>query len=100
MAFLPRREWRDVLKSNFVGSSDADLKALEEDLAQVRKRGYATSESEVDTGVWGVSVPLLNRANRLLGGLSLMAPASRAQGKQQALIQAAIAAAGRITGKF
>jgi DNA-binding IclR family transcriptional regulator len=100
LAFLAKREWRDVRKSHFAQVNDVALRALEEDLEQIRRRGYAVSESEVDPGVWGVSVPLLNRSNRLLGGLSLMAPVSRASGKHQALIQATVAAAGRIAGKF
>ena len=100
LAFLPRREWRDVLKSHFPQDADGSLQALKEDLERIRRRGYAVSESEVDPGVWGVSVPLLNRANRLLGGLSLMAPVSRASGKHPMLIQATVAAAGRIASKF
>ena len=67
-------------------------------------RSYAAratrSAKARSTGASGVSVPILNRADRMLGGLSLMAPSVRVAGRQDKLIHATVAAAGRIAGKF
>jgi DNA-binding IclR family transcriptional regulator len=70
------------------------------ELAAIRDAGYAVSEGEVDWGVWGVSVPLMNRHDRLLGGISLMAPSIRVARKHTILVHATVAAAGRISGRF
>lgn len=68
----------------------------QQELETIRQQGYACSDSEVDEGVWGVSVPLLTRERYLLGALSLMAPSLRAANRQQALIEATRAAAEHI----
>jgi DNA-binding IclR family transcriptional regulator len=100
LAFLPPRECAEVIERNLGGADPAARRALERDLKAIRRQGYAVSEGEVDRGVWGVSVPILNRADRMLGGLSLMAPSVRVAGRQDKLIHATVAAAGRIAGKF
>ena len=100
LAFLPPRECAEVIERNLGDADPAARRALERDLKAIRRQGYAVSEGEVDRGVWGVSVPILNRADRMLGGLSLMAPSVRVAGRQDKLIHATVAAAGRIAGKF
>jgi DNA-binding IclR family transcriptional regulator len=100
MAFLNKREWREVCKNYFSELSGEAMRALELELDHIRMRGYAVSESEVDPDVWGVSVPLLNRSNRLLGGLTLMAPVVRVNGKQPSLVQALLMATGRISAQL
>ena len=47
---------------------------LEQELRLIREQGYAVSQGEIDEGVWGISVPLLDSRQRLHGALSLMAP--------------------------
>ncbi|WP_344960110.1 IclR family transcriptional regulator [Zobellella aerophila] len=47
-------------------------------LATIREQGYAVSEGEIDPGVWGVSAPVFGSRDNLLGAISLMAPAERA----------------------
>lgn len=46
-------------------------------LVQVREQGYAVSQCEIDQGVWGVSTPVLDSRENLLGAISLMAPVDR-----------------------
>ncbi|MEH0873275.1 IclR family transcriptional regulator [Pectobacterium cacticida] len=70
------------------------------ELEHIVRQGYAVSDSEVDEGVWGVSVPLLTHEKRLLGVLSLMAPSLRAAHRQASLIQATRLAADQITHRF
>lgn len=100
LAFLPKRERDAILARNFSDKADEESAAFEAELERIRKQGYAVSEGEVDWGVWGVSVPILSRTDRLLGGLSLMAPSVRVENRKDSLIHATVAAAGRITGKF
>lgn len=60
---------------------------LEQELRLIREQGYAVSQGEIDEGVWGISVPLLDSRQRLHGALSLMAPALRAQSRSERLRQ-------------
>jgi DNA-binding IclR family transcriptional regulator len=67
------------------------------ELAEIRKAGFAVSDSEVDAGVWGVSVPLFALGKQAVGALTLMAPSVRVQGKHPPLIQMAVVTAARIS---
>ncbi|MDD2925704.1 IclR family transcriptional regulator [Rhodoferax sp.] len=67
------------------------------ELAAIRQTGYAVSDSEVDPGVWGVSVPLFGIGKRALGVLTLMAPSVRVRDRQAALIQMTVVTAARIS---
>jgi IclR family transcriptional regulator, acetate operon repressor len=100
LAFLPERERSAVLDRHFGATAAAKRRELERELATIRHAGYAVSEGEVDWGVWGVSVPLMNRHDRLLGGITLMAPSMRVDRKHKSLIHATVTAAGRIAGRF
>jgi DNA-binding IclR family transcriptional regulator len=100
LAFLPIRERTAVLDVHFAPADTGKRRELERELATIRDAGYAASEGEVDWGVWGVSVPLMSRHERLLGGITLMAPSMRVARKHKALIHATVSAAGRITGRF
>ncbi|MFV0664426.1 IclR family transcriptional regulator [Denitromonas sp.] len=100
LAFLPARERAEIIRQH-VGPEPSDARAaLEHELQTIRDQGYAVSEGEVDWGVWGVSVPILSRSDRLLGGLSLMAPSIRVADRHRQLIQSTVAAAGRIGRTF
>src|SRR3546814_19890203 len=37
--------------------------AFEQQLEQIRIQGYATSNSEVDAGIWGISAPIYQRTD-------------------------------------
>ena len=100
LAFLSQRERDAVLDRSFAPADAAKRRTLVRELAAIREAGYAVSEGEVDWGVWGVSVPLMNRHDRLLGGISLMAPSNRVARKHTILVHATVAAAGRISGRF
>jgi DNA-binding IclR family transcriptional regulator len=51
--------------------------ALEQELAQVRARGYATAVGELEEGLHAVAVPLPDRSGRCLAALSVSGPAYR-----------------------
>jgi DNA-binding IclR family transcriptional regulator len=72
-------------------------KSLLAELAAIRKSGYASSDGEVDPGVWGVSAPLTGPGKLAVAALTLMAPSVRVQGRQGPLTQMTVLAAGRIS---
>jgi IclR family acetate operon transcriptional repressor len=53
------------------------LAALQEDLAQVRNRGYATDDEEHELGVACVAVPVFDRAGTAVAAISVSGPAPR-----------------------
>ncbi|HBO7163933.1 TPA: IclR family transcriptional regulator [Pseudomonas aeruginosa] len=73
---------------------------LEQELRLIREQGYAVSQGEIDEGVWGISVPLLDSRQRLHGALSLMAPALRAQSRSERLWQWTLDAAARLSARL
>lgn len=77
LAWRPIAE-RDQIIDRLVAAPDRA--ALREELALIRTRGYGQSLGEVDTGIWGVSAPLL-RKQQLLGVLTVMVPHPRVEEK-------------------
>ena len=53
------------------------LDALQEDLAKIRRRGYATDNEEHELGVACVATPVLDRARRPIAAISVSGPISR-----------------------
>ena len=77
--------------------------ALLAELPDIVRRGYAVSDGEVDQGVWGVSVPLFGprlAGSPLLGGLTLMAPSSRAADRHEDFVRLTRAAGKRISQRL
>ncbi|MCG8709165.1 IclR family transcriptional regulator [Brenneria sp. 4F2] len=94
LAHLPEAELRHILPLEF--PHPEQRAEVTRQLAAIRERGYAASDSEVDAGIWGVSFPLLTLNGKLLGALSLMAPSQRVSGKQADLIGLTASAVERI----
>jgi DNA-binding IclR family transcriptional regulator len=99
LAFLPESLQRQLVEEQ-VGQSSIDILGLERELALIRKNGYATSDSEVDLGVWGVSVPLISAERTLEGTITLMAPSLRVGPREPELISLTRKAASRICNRF
>lgn len=99
LAFMPRKLQQKLMAEKMSGQPD-EAAALEAQLEEIRRRGYSTSESEVDLGVWGVSVPLLTPNGRLEGTITLMAPALRVGTREADLIRMTVEAAQRICNRF
>lgn len=94
LAHLPEPQQDIILQADFPDASQQ--LARKQLLQEIRTQGYACSESEVDPGVWGVSVPLFSRNRYLLGTLTLMAPSIRATGKENSFVQMTLITAARI----
>jgi DNA-binding IclR family transcriptional regulator len=102
LAFMPDKTRIETLDRQFTGDPQARI-ALEAELDRIRSRGYAVSDSEVDPGVWGVSVPIFRRAARGVGAsasITLMAPSSRAAGREQQLADWTVRTAQAISARL
>ena len=102
LAFMADKTRAESLERQFAGD-DAARAALEAELQRIRARGYAVSDSEVDPGVWGVSAPVFRRAGRSAGAsasITLMAPSSRAAGREQQLADWTVRTANAISARL
>ena len=79
LAFLPEQERRNLLAHRLVALTDrttTDLGALEEELAGIRRRGYAVSHGQRLRGVVAIAAPLFS-GDRLIGDVILYIPEHR-----------------------
>jgi DNA-binding IclR family transcriptional regulator len=83
-----------------LGDSPQCLEALEKEIIEIRRNRFATSDSEVDLGVWGVSVPLISHDESLQGTITLMAPSLRVGSREAELISLTRKAGSRISNRF
>ena len=67
----------------YLNGSGVDLKQLESELAQTRKRGYATSRSELIRGAVAVAAPFFDRNALLAGSLGVFGPEVRLSAARQ-----------------
>ncbi len=54
-----------------------DPDRLEDELAAIRRRGYAANDQENTPGLIGVAVPIRNPKGRVIAGLAVHAPEAR-----------------------
>jgi DNA-binding IclR family transcriptional regulator len=99
LAFMPLARLQAAL-AYLAAEAEVDAARLGKELDAIREQGYAVTDSEVDAGVWGVSVPIFQRANQAVASITLMAPSTRAAQRPDALIEMTVAAARRITSKL
>jgi len=86
LAFLPETEW-DLIPGGgelprFTPQTITDREALKAELREIRNRGYALSDQEVDREVRAVAAPILNSRGELIAGLSVAGPAYRLNKKR------------------
>jgi DNA-binding IclR family transcriptional regulator len=96
LAFLPQ-DVCNAAVDHFLGNDEDRRRALLDELATIREQRYATSESEVDAGVWGVSVPVFSPGPRLECSISLMVPTVRVGTRAQEFIEQTIETAEAVT---
>ena len=80
LAFLPPERIERILAQplpTMTGRGATSVQQLRQDLAGIRRSGWAYTAGEVTPDVAGLGVPILDRRGHLLGGLSLGGPASR-----------------------
>lgn len=72
LAFLPSATVARVARRH------DDLERLRRQLEQVRDLGYAISHDELQHGVHGIAVPVVDRPDHAIASLAVIAPATRA----------------------
>jgi DNA-binding IclR family transcriptional regulator len=96
LAGLPERERREYLAS-LAKSDPAAMEGIEEALAEVAVCGWATSEEEIDRGVWAASAAVTN-GRSTVAALTVPSPLVRAPAvHQQRLLGQVCAAAARLS---
>ncbi|MCD0502379.1 IclR family transcriptional regulator [Bordetella petrii] len=98
MAFMPPARLQALLVD--LQDAGVDVDELTASLAPIRVAGYAVTDGEVDSGVWGVSVPVFQRPHLATASITVMAPSTRAALRADALIEMTIAAARRISNRL
>ena len=81
LAHLPELVRRDLLRSvklkRYSDNTIIDPNGLEEELAEIRERGYSTNDEEWVAGVVGVAVPVVDSTGRAIAALACHAPVAR-----------------------
>jgi DNA-binding IclR family transcriptional regulator len=97
LAGLPERLRREHL-APFLRSDPAAVAGIEEMLAKVAAAGWATSEEEIDRGVWAASAAVTD-GRSTVAALTVPSPLVRAPAaQQQRLLGQVQAAAARLSG--
>ena len=82
LAFLPPQRCEKILR--YFGE-DSRLEKWQAEFEVIRQHGYAVSTSEIDPGVSGISAPVM-KGSKLIGAISVMAPAHRVEAHKQRII--------------
>jgi len=81
LAFLPETDWEEILAGErfhrYTPQTITDRGVLKAQLQEIRSRGYAFSDQEVDREVRAIAAPILNSRRELIAGLSVAGPAYR-----------------------
>lgn len=88
LAYQPDETIDRLYQENIVRSHTpytiTDKASLKQDLATIREQGYALSDSEIDEGVYAIGVPIKNRNNEVVAGLSIAGPSERIKKREVA----------------
>ena len=101
LAFLPPGEVRRVLADDLRAFTDSTITtsdALAAELAATRARGYGTCAGELESALYGVSAPVLDRTGRPLAVLSIWGPQDRVTEQRFAELGAVAVRAARRVG--
>jgi len=94
LAFLPPKTSLEIIEQSNLTLDEQNH--LKHKISQIRQQGYALSSNEIDSGIWGVSVPLRLNDNILIGTITLMAPNLRILGREDSLLNLTKQCAARI----
>lgn len=96
LAGLPERQWREYL-APLAESAPQQAAQLADAIAKVAVRGWATSEEEIDRGVWAASAAVTD-GRATVAALTVPSPLVRApSGQQERLLGQVRAAAARLS---
>lgn len=96
LAHLPAAQRHAMLARHYRHNSE-EWHAAEQELQAIQRAGLAVSAGKVDAGVWGVSAPVFGAPGHAIAAVTLMAPLSRVQGREAALMKMTKVAAARMS---
>ncbi len=86
MAYLSEEDWDRIINKEglkrYTPNTITDMGQLKAHLKEIRKKGYAFSDQEVDRDVRAMAAPILNGMGELEAGLSVAGPAYRINKKK------------------
>jgi DNA-binding IclR family transcriptional regulator len=86
MAYLPEEDWDLIIKKEglkrYTSNTITNRNKLIAHLREIRKRGYALSDQEVDRDVRAISAPIFNGLGEVRAGLSIAGPVYRINKKK------------------
>lgn len=82
LAYLPESRCEKILRHFGEHENVTDWN---KELEQIRRQGFAISTSEFDPGVTGISAPVM-KGSKLIGAVSIMAPAYRVEANKDRFI--------------
>ena len=103
LAHMPEYDIQRVLEHCATLSPEqwsGDAGRLEQELRDIRERGYATSAGELETGVFSTSVPVFCHDGSLLAAVTVAAVGDRAENPEHGLLDHLRIAAARITREW
>jgi DNA-binding IclR family transcriptional regulator len=80
MAYLPPDEVQSIIDqglSKACINTITDPNVLEDELAKIRRQGYAESQQETDLGAWGVATPVFDGRGDVIAAIGIAGPSSR-----------------------
>jgi DNA-binding IclR family transcriptional regulator len=80
LAFLGDDEVDRIISDgleHLCGATITDPRLLREELARIRRRGWASSFEETNLGVWGIAVPVLNAQDEIVCAVGIAGPSAR-----------------------
>jgi len=84
LAYLPEKRVDDIIDKHgltkMTENTITDRDELMSELEEIRKRGYAIDDEEIQRGLRCVAAPILNDRKEVLGGISVASPTGRLKG--------------------
>src|SRR5690606_26811891 len=77
LAFLSSEEINAVISASEPSPSDGrplDEQELRESLAEIRRKGYALTESQRAAGVYGLAMPIFDASSKVCGSVAISIP--------------------------
>lgn len=68
--------------SRYTENTITDIKALEEELTQIRQQGYSIDNEEIMSGLRCVAVPIRDYSEKVCSAISIAGPNARMEGKR------------------
>jgi IclR family pca regulon transcriptional regulator len=84
LAFQKEEKLTIMLHGNelkkYTGKTKTQLLALENELREIKEKGYSTSDEEFENGIFSVAAPILNKQGHIIAAINVVAPVAVCKG--------------------